>query len=67
MLALDGKVPRLVGFFLMESKPAGDYFELLAWERTCQQFSVDSNHCFIFAVIHMNMRLVVLAKSRKSI
>lgn len=61
MLAFDGQIPCCIGFFFVKREPSRYNFELLSWQRACQKFSVNSNNSFLFAIVNMNMGLVVLS------
>jgi len=63
MLAFDGQIPCRIGFFFMECEPSRYNLE----QRACQKFPVNSNNSFIFAIINMNMRLVVCPMSLNNI
>ena len=65
MLALHRAVPRGIDFFLVQGKPANNDLQLPAWKRTRQKLSVHTNRSLIFAVVHMDMRFVVLLRISK--
>ncbi len=65
MLAVDGEIPCFIGLVLMIRKPPDYDFQLSARQRACQQFPVYRDDSLIVAVIHMNMRLIMLSHVTK--
>ena len=55
-----GKVPCRVGFFLMKRQPSCHNLKLLVRERTSKQLSVNRHSRFIFTIVDVDMRLVML-------
>ena len=61
MFALYGKIPCFIGFVLVKGEPSCNNFKLFSRQRTCQQFTVDCNNGFVFSIVDMNMRLMMLS------
>ena len=60
MLTLHRAVPCCVNLFLMQREPSDDNLQLPTRKRTGKKFAVHTDLSLIFAIVHMNMRLIVL-------
>ncbi len=61
MFASNSKIPCRIRFFLMVCKPSNDNSQLFAWKSPRQKLSVNSNRSFIFTIIYVDMRFIMLS------
>ena len=59
MLTLHRTVPCCVNLFLMQREPSNDNLQLPTRKRTGKKFAVHTDLSLIFAIVHVNMRLIV--------
>ena len=62
MLALHRSIPCGIDLFLMQRKPSDDNLQLPTRKRTGKKFAVHTDLSLIFAIVHVNMRLIVLLR-----
>ena len=59
MLTLHRTVSCCVNLFLMQREPSNDNLQLPTRKRTGKKFAVHTDLSLIFAIVHVNMRLIV--------
>lgn len=62
MLTLHSLIPRCIDFFFMEGEPSDNDLHLFAGERSRKELPIDTDGSFVFAVIDMHMRLVMVSR-----
>ena len=62
MFTRNCQIPCGIRLFFMQRKPSDDNLQLPTRKRTSKKFAVHTDLSLIFAIVHMNMRLIVLLR-----
>ena len=65
MFSPNSQIPCFIGLFFIKSKPACNNLQLLPRQRSCQQYTINTNDGFMLSEIHMYMRFMVLSDVSK--